>query len=124
MLSLVDIELVHRRAEYGRFLIGDEQAARGIPAAVEALGLLFDLAFDELGLERVYGYVVGTNRRMLKWQVYLGMREEARLRRHLWLGGHWHDAVMLGLLEPEYRGVTRNRMQALIAAGRPRQEAA
>jgi RimJ/RimL family protein N-acetyltransferase len=119
MLSLIDIDLVHRHAETARFLIGDEQAARGLPAAVEAMKLLYQLAFDDLELVRIYGTVAESNARMIKWQRYLGMVEEGRLRQHLYIDGAWQDAVCLGLLADEYRTVTLPRMNALIAAARP-----
>jgi [ribosomal protein S5]-alanine N-acetyltransferase len=118
MLSLVDIDLTHRHAETARFLIGDEEAAKGIPAAVEAMKLLYELAFDELGLVRIYGTVAESNARMIKWQRYLGMVEEGRLRRHLFIDGTWQDAVCLGLLDEEYRSVSLPRMNALISAAR------
>lgn len=118
MLSLVGIDPVNRHAESARFLIGEEQAVRGIPAAVEAMKLLYELAFEELGLERVWGTVASQNRLMIKWQRYLGMKEEGRLRRHYWIDGHFQDAVCLGILVEEYRNLARPRMQALIAAGR------
>jgi RimJ/RimL family protein N-acetyltransferase len=118
MLSLLAIDKTNRRAEPARFLIGDEQAASGVPAAVEAMKLLYELAFDELQLLRVYGTVVSNNPLMLKWQKYLGMKEEGRLRRHYFNTSSFHDAIMMGLLVEEYRSVTLPRMQALIAAGR------
>ena len=114
MLSLVGIDIVNRHAEAGRFLIGEPEAVRGIPAAVEAMLLLYELAFDELKLHRIYGTVASDNTLMIKWQKFLGMQEEGRLRRHYFLGGHYQDAVCLGLLEDEYRGVARPRMQALM----------
>lgn len=120
MLSLVDIDLVNRRAESARFLIGDETAAKGAPAAVEAMKLLYDLAFDRLGLERVYGLIALSNPLMIKWQKYLGMKEEGRLRRHFFMDGAFVDAVSLGLLAEEYRSQTLPRMTAMIAMGRPR----
>jgi RimJ/RimL family protein N-acetyltransferase len=118
MVSLVDVDPLHRRAEAGRFLIGEEEAARGIPAAVEAMKLLYELAFDRLKLGRVYGTMAAENVAMLRWQLYLGMKEEGRLRRHYFIDGHFQDAVCIGLLEEEYRGVALPRMQALLAAGR------
>jgi RimJ/RimL family protein N-acetyltransferase len=120
MVALINIDLGHRHAEPGRFLIGDESAVRGRPAAVEAMKLVYQLAFDELGLQRVHGSVAEDNGLMMKWQKFLGMREEGRLRRHFWLDGRWQDAVLFGLLEEEYRQQTLPRMNALIAAGRPR----
>lgn len=119
MLSLIDIDLVNRRAETSRFLIGDEDAVRGVPAAVEAMKLLYEYAFGELGLVRLYGTVADGNRRMVQWQKYLGMQEEGRLRRHYLLDGEWHDAVCLGLLEHEYLEISLPRMNALIGAARP-----
>jgi RimJ/RimL family protein N-acetyltransferase len=121
MLSLIGVDRQNRHAESARFLIGDEDAVRGVPAAVEAMKLLYELAFDELGLERVWGLVAAENPRMVKWQRYLGMREEGRLRNHYRLGDHFQDAVCMGILAEEYRGQARPRMEALIAAGRKEQ---
>jgi diamine N-acetyltransferase len=118
MLSLIGVDEANGHAESARFLIGDEDAVRGVPAAVEAMKLLYELAFDQLGLERVWGMVAAGNRRMIKWQRYLGMREEGRLRNHYRIGGRFQDAVCLGILAEEYRGQARPRMEALIAAGR------
>ncbi|GAB4081376.1 GNAT family N-acetyltransferase [Modestobacter muralis] len=120
MVSLTAVDPVNRRAEPGRFLIGEETAVQGVPAAVEAMRLLYGLAFDELDLVRVCGIVAAENTRMVKWQKFLGMREEGRLRDHLFLGGRFQDAVCLGLLVADYRTTTLPRMNALIAAARSR----
>jgi RimJ/RimL family protein N-acetyltransferase len=120
MLSLIDIDLVHRRAEAARFLLGDEAATRGLPIAVEAMKLLYQVAFDQLGLARVYGTVIEDNPRMLKWQKYLGMQVEGRLRQHIFIDGHLQDVVIVGILEPEFREIALPRMVGLIAlAGTP-----
>jgi diamine N-acetyltransferase len=115
LLSLVNIDLANRRAESARFLIGDEDAARGIPAAVEAMKLLYTLAFDKIGLRKVYGIIFEDNALMIKWQLYLGMKEEGRLREHIFINGRFQDVVCLGLLEAEYRQTTLPRMNGLIA---------
>ena len=117
MLSLVGVDLANRRAESARFLIGDEDAARGVPAAVEAMSLLYQFAFDELRLERVHGVIEATNHLMVKWQKYLGMREEGRFRRHFLMNGEFRDAIALSLLADEYRAVTLPRMRALMRLG-------
>ncbi|MBP9754439.1 MAG: GNAT family N-acetyltransferase [Phenylobacterium sp.] len=119
MVALLEIDAANRRAEAGRFLIGEAQAARGVPAAVEAMKLVYELAFDTLGLERIHGLIGADNHLMLKWQLFLGMKEEGRLRRHYFKDGEFIDAIALGLLASEYRAVARPRMLGLIAAGRP-----
>jgi diamine N-acetyltransferase len=114
MLSLVNIDMVHRRAEPARFLIGDPESAKGLPVAVEALKLLYELAFDRLGLHRIHGTVVAENRQMLKLHLYLGMKEEGRLRQHQFIAGRFHDIVCVGMIESEFRTVALPRMSALI----------
>lgn len=120
MVSVAGIDTTHRHAEPGRFLIGDEEAVRGIPAAVEAMKMTYELVFDELKLERVWGTIASDNVLMIKWQKYMGMKEEGRLRRHYFINGHFQDAVMFGMLADEYRTQALPRMKALIAAGRAR----
>lgn len=118
MVALTSIDNVNKRGEPGRFLIGDEEGAKGIPAAVEAMKLIYDLAFVTLGLTRIYGTVAEHNHLMIKWQKYLGMKEEGRLRKHLFLEGAFQDAICMGMLVEEYHSVALPRMNALIAASR------
>ena len=101
-------------------MIGVEAAAKGVPVAVESMKLLYELAFDQLGLIRLYGIVAANNHLMLKWQKYLGMKEEGRLRNHLCLAGQFMDGIFVGLLLDEYRKITLPRMNVLIAAARQR----
>jgi diamine N-acetyltransferase len=118
MLSLVGIDPVNRHAESSRFLIGDELAVKGVPAALDAMKLLYNLAFDQLGLVRIHGIVADNNQLMIKWQKYLGMKEEGRLRQHLCQDGVFHDAICLGLLVEDYRKTSLPRMNVLIAAAK------
>jgi diamine N-acetyltransferase len=121
MLSLTGIDAANRHGEPGRFLIGDEAACRGVPAAVEAMKLLYQLAFDQLGLVRVCGVAAANNPLMVKWQKFLGMKEEGRLRNHLCQDGQFFDGVFLGMLVEEFRRTALPRMNLLIAAARPAQ---
>jgi diamine N-acetyltransferase len=117
MLSLVGVNTMSRHGESARFLIGREEAVRGIPAAVEAMKLLYQFAFDQLGLRRIFGNVTSDNMLMVKWQKYLGMKEEGRMREHHFINGKFQDAIILGLLEDEYRNESLPRMNALIRLG-------
>jgi RimJ/RimL family protein N-acetyltransferase len=114
-IALIDINFVHRRAESARFLIGEEESARGFPIAVEAMKLLYEVAFDQLKLLRVYGVIAEDNALMLKWQKYLGMKEEGRLRRHSYINGRFQDHIAVGIFDSEFREVTLPRMNGLIA---------
>lgn len=117
MLSLIGVNQLSKHGETARFLIGDEEAVKGVPAAVEAMKLLYEFAFDRLGLQRIFGNVTSDNMLMVKWQKYLGMKEEGRMRRHHYLNGAYQDAIILGLLVDEYRETSLPRMRALIKMG-------
>jgi diamine N-acetyltransferase len=114
MLSLIGVNDISRHGETARFLIGQEEAVRGIPAAVEAMKLLYQFAFEQLKLRRIFGNVTADNMLMVKWQKYLGMKEEGRMREHYFINGKFQDAILLGLLEDEYRNESLPRMNALI----------
>ena len=116
MLSLVNIDMHNSHAETGRFLIGEEERVKGVPAAVEAMALLYDLAFNKLGLSRLYGTVAANNLLMIKWQKFLGMKEEGRLRRHYNIGGDFQDAVCLGILKSEYEAEFLRKARVLMMA--------
>lgn len=118
MLSLVNVDMINLHGEPGRFLIGDDAAVKGVPVAVEAMKLLYKLAFDQLGLVRVSGIVAANNPLMTKWHKYMGMKEEGRLRNHLYQNGEFLDGILLSLLVDEYRKTTLPRMNGLIAMAR------
>lgn len=114
MLSLIDIDSKNLHAETARFLIGEEDLVKGIPAAVEAMKLLYQIAFDGLKLKRLYGTVASKNKLMIKWQKYLGMKEEGALRQHYFINNEWQDAIVLGLLDNEYFEDALPKMNRLI----------
>jgi RimJ/RimL family protein N-acetyltransferase len=116
MLSLIGINKANRHAETARFLMGNEAAVRGVPAAVEAMKLIYEYAFHTLGLVRIYGLVASKNTLMIKWQKYLGMKEEGCMRDHLFVAGEWQDAIILGLLAEEAHTESFPKMRALMAA--------
>jgi RimJ/RimL family protein N-acetyltransferase len=114
MISLVDINLTHKRAEAAHFLIGEPDAVKGQPVALEATLLLYGLAFDTLGLHRVFGPIAEENKSMIRYHLSLGMKEEGRLRQHYFVNEKWQDAVIVGLLEDEYRTIAKPKIESLI----------
>ena len=104
----------HRRAEPAHFLIGEPEAVNGLPVAYEACKLIYEFAFDTLGLHRLYGPIASGNKGMLAFHKYLGFTVEGRQREHYLLNGERHDAVMIGMLEDEYRTIALPKLNRLI----------
>ena len=90
-----------RTAEIGWILA---PGAQGHGYATEAARLLLALAFDELGLHRVYAELDPRNTGSVRICERLGMRHEAHHIEHMWLKGEWTDTGVYALLEREWRG--------------------
>lgn len=116
MVSLQHVSLQHRSAALGRLLIGEPDTVGSAPVAFETERLICDYVFDELGLHKVYGDVVEHNAPMLTWRRYLGYRQDGVMRDHYLFDGVFRNAIVVSLLEDEYRSVCRPRLEGLIQA--------
>jgi RimJ/RimL family protein N-acetyltransferase len=100
---LTDIDWISRHAELG-IMVGDVTLhGRGIGA--EATALLCRYAFNDLNLERVWLQVADSNEPAKRLYGRLGFKEEGRLRRHAFVGGKYHDLIVMGLLRGECQAI-------------------
>jgi UDP-4-amino-4,6-dideoxy-N-acetyl-beta-L-altrosamine N-acetyltransferase len=100
-LTLTGVASRHRRASWGWYIGEAASRGRGAGRAAQALGL--DLAFDEIGLEKVSAEVLADNDVALKAQAAAGFRREGYLREHVLKDGRRRDVVLLGILADEWR---------------------
>jgi diamine N-acetyltransferase len=107
---LTDIDWISRHAELG-IMIGDA-ISRGRGMGTEATALLCRYAFDDLNLERVWLQVDDANQPAKHLYGRLGFKEEGRLRRHAFVGGEYHDLILMGLLRGERQGVDAKLAEA------------
>ena len=90
-----------RTAEIG-WLVAPRFQGKGY--ARQSAELLLDLAFDELGLHRVFAELDPRNAASVGVCRSLGMRHEANFVEHMWLKGEWTDTGHYAILEREWRG--------------------
>jgi len=94
---LADINPLHRKAEM-RIVIGDRDCGRrGI--GTEAIARLCDLAFADLGLQRIYAYVLEINPRAKRAFEKAGFAVEGVLRRDRSTEDGWVDVFLLARLK-------------------------
>jgi RimJ/RimL family protein N-acetyltransferase len=90
---------------HGRFSIGmsifQEYQRKGY--AAEALRLLLHYGFDELRCHKCNTACLDTNTASIALQKKLGFVEEGRRREVIFLNGCYHDEILFGLTEHEYR---------------------
>jgi diamine N-acetyltransferase len=99
--ALFGIQPKDRSAELG-IVIG-EKAYWNRGYGREAIGLLLEMAFDGLGLHRVWLRVMDFNERAHRCYQAAGLIEEGRLREDTYIKGHFCDTIVMGILAEEYR---------------------
>lgn len=114
-LTLTGLTGHHRRAAWGWYIGEAAARGRGVGRAAQALGL--DVAFRELGLQKVWAEVLADNDAALRAQASVGFRREGYLRRHVLKGGEFRDVVLLGILADEWRD-RRDAVRRSLASSR------
>jgi RimJ/RimL family protein N-acetyltransferase len=117
MLSLIEIDMTAGTAEPARFLLGEREECNGTPVAVEAMKILYSVAFDMLKLNSLHGTILERNNQMRKWQRYLGMKEVGLVKRKALINGCEENLVGVTLTRCDYAKVARPNMDRLISLG-------
>jgi len=84
-------------------LIG-EPAYRSRGYGADAIRTLMTFAFEDMNLEAVRLQVWSFNSRAIACYRKCGFVEEARLRNDLYVGGAYHDTIVMSVLHGEHRG--------------------
>jgi len=123
LVSLTQIDPVHRHAEL-HILIGSEEH-RGRGCGTCAMRLMLCHSFHDLNLHRVYLHVVAANSRADAFYERLGFVLEGMLRDAVYKQGRFQDVAVLGVLATEFvssldsRGSARSGSRYQVRAVRP-----
>ncbi len=90
-----------RRARLAIGLYDPQRLGRGLGR--EAISLLLTHAFSDLALHRVGLRVLAYNVRAIRCYRACGFVEEGREREAAFVGGEWHDDLVMGVLADEFR---------------------
>lgn len=103
LASLVDIQIAHRRAELLVGIPNEEDRKRA--EAVIATLLIFDFAFNQIGLHKLTSLVMSGNRHSQKSTESIGFVREGLRRQHLRdpKSRMWLDCFENGLVEDTFR---------------------
>ncbi len=100
-IALMNISQSNRSA-VTRIAISKE-AYFGKGYGTEAMKLMLDYAFGVLNLHRVQLDVYSYNERAIKSYEKVGFKVEGRIRDELYYNHQYHDSIIMGILEDEYR---------------------
>ncbi|MFQ5791226.1 MAG: GNAT family N-acetyltransferase [Acidobacteriota bacterium] len=96
-----NIDWRNRCAELGIVIGKRDYLGKGY--GTEAVDLLLGFSFRELNLHRVFLRVFDFNERAVQAYRKCGFVEEGRLREAFFREGRYHDILLMGILEEEYR---------------------
>lgn len=93
----------HNRTAMTAIKIGGNPEFRGRGYGKRAVWATMDFAFNDVGLNRLYGAILEFNEASFATYVEKsGWKREGVARQHVWRGGRYWDMVHVGVLREEY----------------------
>ena len=108
LAGYVSIDWIHRKAE--PFIAIGNRKHWGKGLGTEVVQALLDCGFNELGLNRQFGYMLANNPGALKMDLRAGFKQEGILKQDVLMHGEYQDRIMLGITRDEFnadRGAER-----------------
>ena len=101
--GLCYINWVHRHSDLSLYIGKDEVYIDDEGIAEESCQLLFDYAFGELGLNKIWTEIYDFDEKKFDLYLKLGFTQDGLLREQYFYGGEWHDSRMMSLLRKEWQ---------------------
>jgi len=103
LLSLNDIDSVHRRACWAYYIAGEEARGKGLAKTLELN--IYRYVFEEMGLNRLWCEVLAFNDRVVTLHERFGSKVEGVLRQHIVKNGEKHDVVRMAMLADDWPAI-------------------
>lgn len=94
-IYLRNIDWIARCAETGIFIGDPDHRSKGYGAAARRLQIRH--AFQDLGLQRLYAFILADNRPAIRMNEKCGLIVETKLRRHVFKDGELKDVLVMGI---------------------------
>lgn len=99
-LSLNSIDHVNKKIQWGGIVIDPQHSGNGY--ATMAAKIMLKYVFEELNMNRIYGYWLQENIPSLKMSENLGFKVEGLLRDYVFKGNKYCNAYICSLLKKDY----------------------
>lgn len=101
-LGTVSLKQIDKRNKNAEYAIALRRKALGTGASRTGTEEILKVAFEELGLHRVYLNVIGDNVRADRFYEKMAFRCEGTFREHMFLNGRYLDLKWYGITRQEY----------------------
>jgi RimJ/RimL family protein N-acetyltransferase len=100
-LSLNKIDLLNRNAFWGGIVIGDKKN-RQFTSTLQAIYLMLEHGFSQLGLHKIYGQWLEDNMASLLLGDIFKFQQEGKLRDHIYKNNKFNNVIIKSLLKSEF----------------------
>ena len=113
-IGIYDVNVGDKIANVGRLLISDESLGKSTPYGLEALLLGYDYVFNHMDFRKLTGDIVAKNAAMFKLQIFLGMKEEGYLKKHVFINGEYEDLHVMSIFKDEFNDNYKRKIKFLL----------
>ncbi|XMB72262.1 GNAT family protein [Mycoplasmatota bacterium WC30] len=99
-LSISEIDHINKKVKFGGIIIDESFSGRGI--ATNAARQMLKFVFEELNMNKIYGFWLEKNIASLKMASKLGFIQEGVLREYVFKGNQYLNVLYLSILRNEY----------------------
>lgn len=99
-VSITDIDHINKKVQWGGIIISNNYSGKGY--ATSAAKEMLKYIFEELNMNKVYGYWLEDNLASLRMAEKLGFIKEGTLRQHVYKENRYHSVFYLSILRSDY----------------------
>jgi len=99
-ICIIDIDYRNRKAQWGGINIDKNSSGKGY--ATKAASLMIKFVFEELGFNKLYGYVIESHSVSIRMLEKLGFVKEGLIHDFVYKKNQFHNAYFVSLLKDEY----------------------
>jgi len=115
-IGIYQVNNVDKVANIGRLIIKDEYLTKSHPYGLEALLLTYDYLFNTMQFRKMTGDILATNTAMHKLQIFLGMKQEGYLEKHILINGKLEDLYIMSIFKEQFEKSYRTKINFLLKA--------
>lgn len=101
-ISVRDFDWINKKVKWHGLIIGDKKY-RNIKNSLDAIYLMLDHIFNQLGMHRIYGYYMKENEKSILLGKMMGFKIEGTMREAIYKNGKYHDFIIAALLKNEFK---------------------
>ena len=107
-ISVKDFDWINKKVQWYGLIIG-EKKCRNIKNSLDAIYLMLDHIFNQLGMHRIYGYHIKENEKSILLGKMMGFKIEGTMREAVYKNGKYHDFLIASLLKNEFKELKYKR---------------